>query len=199
LLCVALALSTSQAKTLRWGAKGDAQSMDPYAFNEGLTTNINALVHDRLVQRDREQRIVPMLATGWQVVNDTTWRFTIRRDAKFHDGTPVTVDDVVYSIERSQQPTSQMAVYTRRLGKAAAIDEQTIELRLEAPNPILLEHAQNVFVMSRAWCVAHNVERVPDFKLREEAFSTLNAIGSGPFVLGLREPGIRTVLARNPA
>jgi peptide/nickel transport system substrate-binding protein len=88
------------------------------------------------VQRDREQRIVPMLATGWQVVNDITWRFTIRRDARFHDGTPATV---VYSIERSQQPTSQMAVYTRRLGKAAAIDEQTIELRLEAPNPILLE------------------------------------------------------------
>jgi peptide/nickel transport system substrate-binding protein len=199
LLCLALALAPSHAKTLRWGAKGDAQSMDPYAFNEGLTNNINALVYDTLVQRDREQRIVPRLATGWTVVNDTTWRFTIRRDAKFHDGTSVTLEDVVYSIERSQQPTSQMAVYTRGLGKAAAIDDHTIELRLEAPNPILLEHALNVFVMSRSWCIAHGIERVPNFNLREEAYSTRNAMGSGPFALKLREPGIRTVLVRNPA
>ena len=199
LLCLCLAIASGHAKTLRWGAKGDAQSMDPYAFNEGLTNNINALVYDTLVQRDREQRIVPRLATGWTVVDDTTWRFTIRRDAKFHDGSPVTMEDVVYSIERSQQPTSQMAVFTRALGKAFVIDGQTIELRLEAPNPILLEQAQSVFVMSRAWCIAHHVERVPDFKLKGEAHSTRNAMGSGPFILKLREPGVRTVLERNPA
>ena len=198
LLCLALAWASGEAKTLRWGTKGDAQSMDPYAFNEGLTNNINWLVHDTLVQRDREQRIVPRLARSWTVVNDTTWRFTLRGDARFQDGTSVTADDVVFSIERSQQPTSQFAVYTRRLGRAAAIDDHTIELRLELPNPILLEHALNVFVMSRAWCTAHNVERVPNFTLKEEAYSTRNAMGSGPFVLKLREPGVRTVLVRNP-
>jgi peptide/nickel transport system substrate-binding protein len=170
--------------------------MDPYAFNEGLTNNINSLVYDTLVQRDREQRIVPRLATGWTVVSDNVWRITVRRDATFHDGTPVTAADVVFSIERSQQRSSQQAVFTRRLGKAFVVDDQTIEFRLEQPNPILLEHLQNVYVMSRAWCITHNVERVPDFKLNEEAYSTRYAMGSGPFVLKQREPGVRTVLLR---
>jgi peptide/nickel transport system substrate-binding protein len=198
LLTIALACATSPAKTLRWATRGDAASMDPYAFNEGVTFNINALVHDRLVERDREQRIVPSLATGWSVVDDTTWRFTIRRDAKFHDGSPVTIDDVVFSIERSQQPTSEVSVFTRRLGRPVAIDAETLELRLDAPNPVLLEQAQTVMVMSRAWCKVHGVERVPVFAAREEAYSTRNAMGSGPFMLEKREPGVRTVLKKNP-
>jgi peptide/nickel transport system substrate-binding protein len=53
-------------------------------------------------------------------------------------------------------------------------------------------------VMSRAWCLAHNVERVPNFDRKEEAYSTSHAMGSGPFVLRQREPGVRTVLERNP-
>jgi peptide/nickel transport system substrate-binding protein len=148
------------------------------------------------VQRDREQRIVPMLATGWQVVNDITWRFTIRRDARFHDGTPATVvlDRTLAAAHvadgRVYAPARQGNGHRRADDRTAAGSTQSDPAR---------EHAQSVYVMSRAWCVAHHVERVPDFKLREEAFSTLNAIGSGPFVLGLREPGIRTVLARNPA
>ena len=200
LLALAFALATiacAHAKTLRWATRGDVLSMDPYAFNEGLTNNINEHIYDRLVQRDRQQRIVPGLATGWTVLNDTTFRFILRRDAKFHDGSSVTVDDVVFSIERSQQPTSPHAVLTRRLGKAIAIDDHTIELRLEAPNPILLEHLLSVFVMSRAWCLVHDVERVPNSKSKEEAYSTRNAMGSGPFILKHREPGVRTVLEKN--
>jgi peptide/nickel transport system substrate-binding protein len=199
LLSIALACAASAAKTLRWATRGDAASMDPYAFNEGVTFNVNALVHDLLVTRDREQRIVPNLATGWTVIDDLTWRFTIRRDAKFQDGAPVTIDDVVFSIERSQQATSEVSVFTRRLGKPVAIDGQTLELRLDTPNPVLLEHLLSVLVMSRAWCVAHKVERVPKFSDKEEAFSTRNAMGSGPFILRQREPGVRTVFEKNPA
>ena len=199
LLCLALQIGAAQAKTLRWAPKGDAQSMDPYASADGLTSNITALVYDSLVQRDREERIVPALALSWTLVDATTWRLALRRDARFQDGAPVTADDVVFSIERSQQPTSQFAVFTRRLGKAVAINAHTVELRLDAPNPILLEHLQNIYVMSRAWCVEHDVVRVPDFTLKEEAYSTRHAMGSGPFVLKERQPGVRTVHVRNPA
>jgi peptide/nickel transport system substrate-binding protein len=172
--------------------------MDPYTQNEGVTNNINAMVYDRLVELDRTLKIVPALATDWRVVNDTTWRLHLRRDVKFHDGTTMTADDVVYSIERSQQPTSQHAVFTRRLGKAVRIDDHTIELRQETPNPLLLEHALNTYVMSRARCIAHKVERVPNANENEEAFSSRQAMGTGAWILKEREPGVRTVLVRNP-
>jgi peptide/nickel transport system substrate-binding protein len=197
-LLLAVALLPAEAATLRWAARGDTQSMDPFAANEGVTNNINLLVFDTLVERNRQQGVSPSLATGWTVVNPLTWRFTLRRNVTFHDGTPLTADDVVFSIERSQQPTSQVAVYTRRLGKAVRIDDHTIELRLQTPNPVLLEHLLNVMVMSRAWCVAHHVERVPEFNANEESYSSRNAMGSGPFMLARREAGVRTTFTRNP-
>ena len=196
-LCLAFAGALCDAKTLRWSARGDALSMDPYAHNEGVTNNINALLYDRLVELDRDLKIVPALATQWEVVNDRTWRFHLRRDVKFQDGTPLTADDVVFSIERSQQPSSQHGVFTRRLGKAVRVDDHTIELRQDSPNPLLLENALNTYVMSRAWCVANKVERVPNSNDKEEAYSSNRAMGSGAWILKAREPGVRTVLVRN--
>ena len=61
-LCLAFAGALCDAKTLRWSARGDALSMDPYAHNESVTNNINALLYDRLVEMDRNLKIVPALA-----------------------------------------------------------------------------------------------------------------------------------------
>jgi len=197
-LLAGLAMTAVEATTLRWASRGDAQSMDPFAANEGVTANVTLMIYDTLVERDLQQRLVPSLAQSWTRVDATTWRFDLRRGVTFHDGSPLTADDVVFSIERSQQPSSQVAVYTRQLGKAVRIDDHTVELRQQTPDPILLEHLANVLVMSRAWCVANRSERVPDFNAKEEAFSSRNAMGSGPFVLKRREPGVRTVLERYP-
>lgn len=198
-LLIAVAAAAANAATLRWASRGDAQSMDPFAANEGVTYNLNTLVYDTLVTRDTGQRVVPHFATGWTMVDPLHWRFTIRTDARFHDGTPVTVDDVVFSIERSQQPTSQVAVFTRRLGRAVRIDERRFELRLDAPDPVLLEHLLNVMVMSRAWCRAHGAERVPAFNAGEESYASRHAMGSGAYRLVRREPGVLTVFERNTA
>ena len=106
LASLALALAGPlQAQTLRWAARGDTQSMDPHAVNEGVTNNINNQVYEGLVERARDQSLVPALATGWKVLNDLTWRFTLRPGVRFHDGTPMTADDVVFSLERAQQPS----------------------------------------------------------------------------------------------
>ena len=131
------------------------------------------------------------------MVNDRTWRFHLRREVKFQDGTPLTAADVVFSIERSQQPSSQHGVFTRRLGQPVRIDDHTLELRQDAPNPLLLENALNTYVMSRAWCVENKFERVPNSIDKEEAYSSNRAMGTGAWSLKAREPGIRTVLVRN--
>lgn len=185
------------AKTLRWAARGDAQSLDPHAVNEGVTNNISLLLYDTLVDRGRDQSLQPALATSWKLVDDRTWRFSLRQGVKFHDGTLLTADDVVFSIERAQQPSSQFAQYALPLGKPVKLDAHTVELRLAVPNPILLEHLSSIFIMSKAWVQANRVERVPSFNDREEAYSSTRAMGSGPFMLKQRGVGSRTVLAKH--
>ena len=198
LLFLAVALMPATAQTLRWSARGDTQSMDPYALTEGVTININALVFDTLVERDPRQDIVPALATRWTVVDKLTWRFDLRRGVTFQDGTPFTADDAVFSIERAQQPSSQMAFYAKPLGKPVRIDDQTLELRLAQPDPILLQQLGAIAMMSRAWATAHESLKVPSFKAKEEGYSSRHAMGTGRFILKSREPGVRTVLTRNP-
>jgi peptide/nickel transport system substrate-binding protein len=201
LLCasiVVIAAPTADAKTLRWSTRGDVQTFDPYSQNELLTNNINNLVYDQLVERRADMSLAPSLATSWTIVNNTTWRFNLRHGVVFADGRPFTADDVVFSMERAQMPTSQIAQYGRALGRAVKIDDFTIELRQDKPNPLLLQHLSTVFIMSKAWCIEHHVEKPLDFKAREETFASKNANGTGPYMLKTREPSVRTVLVRNP-
>jgi peptide/nickel transport system substrate-binding protein len=198
LLLAGLAIA-AQANPLRWAGRGDIGSMDPHSFNEGLTDNIVGHVYEQLARRARDQSIEPALAESWAVLNDTTWRFTMRAGVKFSDGSPLTAADAVFSIERAQQASSQQAYFARQLGRAVLVDERTFELRLDKPNPLLLEHQLNVRIMSAAWCKANGAARVPDFTKKEEAHSSRHAMGSGPYVLERFEPGVRVTLSRNPA
>ena len=143
--------------------------------------------------------IVPALATNWQQVNNTTWRFNLRNGVKFHDGAPFTADDVVFSIERAQHPNSQQRQYANLIGKPRKIDDYTVELVTEKPNPILLAHAtQYLGHESAPGRSRHKVERPLDFKNKEETYASNHANGTGPFILVSREPGVKTVLRKNP-
>jgi peptide/nickel transport system substrate-binding protein len=193
-----LLAATADARTLRWASQGDPQTADPYSQNEGLTNMFSQSVHDTLVMRDNALNLVPGLATSWQQVNPTTWRFQLRRGVTFHDGSPFTADDVVFSFERASHPVSQLRQYAIPMGKPTKVDEYTVEFVQERPNPVTLEHATTIYIMSKAWATRHKVERPLDFKGKEETHASRNANGTGAWILVSREPGIRTVIRRNP-
>lgn len=194
-----VAAPPAAAQTLRWASQGDPQTMDPHSQNEGLTNMMNGQVYETLVRRDKVLNLVPGLATAWQQTGPLAWRFTLRQGVRFHDGRPLTADDVVFSVERAQAPTSQIGVYANAAGKAVAIDAQTVEFRLPAVNPIFLEHVAALWIMNRAWAVEHKVERPLDFKNKEESHASFAANGTGPYMLVSRAPGIKTSYKRNPA
>ncbi|MFY7972873.1 MAG: ABC transporter substrate-binding protein [Rubrivivax sp.] len=199
-LAGAVAGAQAQGKTFRWASAGDPQTMDPHSQNESMTNMMNGQVYEGLVARDKKLNLVPALATSWQQTGPLTWRFKIRQGVRFHDGSPMTVDDVVFSIQRAKEPTSNIAVYANAVGTPVAIDRETVEFRLAKVNPIFLEHiAAPLWIMSRAWCEKNRVTRPLDFKNKEESFAGFNANGTGPYLLANRQPGIRTVYKRNPA
>ncbi len=198
LMGVAGMASGVSAQTLRWAGQGDPQTLDPHSQNETLTNNVNSQVYERLTSRDAKLAIVPGLATEWKQTGPLTWRFKLRPGVKFHDGTPLTADDVVFSMQRAKEPTSQIAVYANAVGVPRRIDDLTVEFQLTAFDPIFLQHIDQLWIVSRKWCETNGVTRPLDFKNKEESFAATHANGTGPFMLVSRQAGIKTVLKRNP-
>ncbi|MFN9448493.1 MAG: ABC transporter substrate-binding protein [Rubrivivax sp.] len=187
------------AQTLRWATQGDALTMDPQSQNEGLNNSLNGQAYERLTRYDRQLNLAPSLATEWQQTGPLTWRFKLRQGVKFHDGTPFTADDVVFSVNRAKSPVSTFSVYANAVGTPVAIDPLTVEFRLDKVNPIFLQHLDSVYIMSRSWSEKHKVTRPLDFKNKEESHASFHANGTGPYVLATRQPGIKTTFKRNPA
>jgi peptide/nickel transport system substrate-binding protein len=189
----------ASAQSLRWASQGDPQTMDPHSQNESMTNMMNGQVYERLTRRDRQLAIVPSLATEWQQTGPLTWRFKLRPNVKFHDGSPLTADDVVYSINRAKEPTSQVNVYANAVGTPKAVDPMTVEFTLSKVNPIFLEHLDALWIMSKSWSDQHKVTKPLDFKNKEESYASFNANGTGPYMLVSRSPGVKTTYKRNPA
>ncbi len=187
-----------EAVTLRWAGRGDMQTTDPHSQNEGLTNNINSLIYEFLVQRDKQLGLIPALAESWTQVNPTTWRFKLRPGVKFHDGTPFTADDVVFSYERAKSDTSQLRAYANAAGAAKKIDDLTVEFVTNGPNPIMLEHVATINILSKAWCEKNRCQKPQNFKDKEDMITAREANGTGPYSLVARQPDVKTVLKKNP-
>ncbi|WP_411970074.1 ABC transporter substrate-binding protein [Paucibacter sp. Y2R2-4] len=195
---IAVSMPT-QAQTLRWASQGDPQTMDPHSQNESMTNMVNGQVYERLTRRDRNLQIVPGLASEWTQVSPLLWRFKLRPGVKFHDGQPFTADDVLFSIQRAAAPTSQIAVYANAVGTPRKLDELTVEFQLSSYNPIFLQHLDTLWMMSKSWSEKHRVTRPLDYKNKEESYTSMNANGTGPYILVSRQPGVKTSFKRNPA
>ncbi len=196
-LAAALA-ATAHAQTFRWASQGDVQTLDPVSQNESFTNAMNGQVYEFLVARDKKLNIAPSLATEWKQDGPMKWTFKLRQGVKFHDGRPFTADDVVFSINRAREKTSQISNYANALGEPKKIDDFTVEFNLAQFNPIFLEHLNTVYIMSKSWCEEHKVTKPQDFTNKEETYAARNANGTGPFMLVSRQPDVKTVLKRNP-
>ncbi len=191
------ASNTSFAKVIKWSMQGDSLTLDPHAQNEGPTTQVSRQVYEALVTRGLDMSIGPQLATKWKAVDPNTWYFFLREDVKFSNGQAMTSEDVVFSILRAKQPTSDFKEYISTISGVKAIDDYTIQIKTSKPNPILLNQLSNIFIMSKQWS-NENFATVPqNWDAGQETFSAVNALGTGPFKITLREPNTKTVFKKN--
>ena len=198
LLACALAFPVAApAKNFRFASQGDATTMDPQAQNESFTVAINNLVYEYLVGYDDKLKLSPELATSWKNTSPTTWLFQLRKGVKWTDGSPFTADDVVFSLDRAKQSGSTFKLYSNMVGVARKVDDYTVELKTEAPSPVLPIVLSNLMIMSKRWCEQHNVTRPQDFTNKEETYSSRHAMGTGPYKLISYEAGIKTLLVKN--
>jgi len=192
-----LVFGGAHAFTLRVANVGDVQSMDPHSLNETLQLSFTASVYEALVGRDKKMGLTPLLATKWAQKSPTVWRFDLRRGVKFHDDTPFTADDVVFSVKRAADPGGDMRGYTSSFKEVRKIDDHTVEIETTAPNPILPDVLTNVYMMSKKWCEDNKALVPVDRRKGVENTASFKANGTGPFRLKERQPSTRTVLVRN--
>lgn len=184
-----------QAETLRMASQGDATSLDPHSHNESFTNYFLANVYEGLVARDRNFEIAGQLATDWEQVNATTWRFTLREGVTFHDGSAFAADDVIFSMDRALAETSNFKHVLASVDSYSAVDDMTVEIVTTAPNPILLNDLLDLMILDKQWAEANGAEEPINLQAEEKAFSATNANGTGPFSVVSRAQGERTMLA----
>lgn len=185
------------AQTLRWSAAGDIVSYDPNAQVDSFTQSVQHMVFDPLVRRNKDLALEPALATSWEMVEPTRWRFKLRQGVKFHEGQAFTANDVVASILREIDPGSRNRENLPAVIDAKKVDDLTVDIILKGPYPLLLNDLAAVYVMSKPWMEAHNALKPGNTSTGVTTYASTHANGTGPFKLVSYEPDSRSVFAVN--
>jgi len=147
---------------------------DPYQHTAQSQFRLEGQIFDYLVDfPDPAKPAVPMLATEWKLIDDTTWEFKLRKGVKFHDGSTFTAKDVKASIERASGATS---VKTLQAGNwvptmVEIVDDYTVRLKTPKPFAALLPQLRSTIIVS-----------ANDLANRADAMKT-KPNGTGPFKL----------------
>lgn len=190
--------AASAENVLRWSSQGDALTLDPMSQNEGPTITMNQQIYEPLVRRNSKLELEPALATEWRPIDSNAWEFKLRRGVKFHDGADFTAEDVAFSIMRAQAESSDFKEQVRSIVDVKVVDDFTVHLVTDGPNPILPNQLTNLFIMDKGWAETHNVMEPQDYAAGQENYAVRNANGTGAFILDQRLPDELTVLRKNP-
>ncbi len=169
-------IAGATAAELRIGLSADVTTMDPHFVAAQPNLTAQQHVFDTLVQTDAQSRPVPGIAT-WRTPDPLTWEFTLKKGVKFHDGSELTTEDVVFSLERPFSITGSpggFQTYVRPIVAKEIVDRYTVRLKTAAPYGALLQDLAEVLIVSKRAAARATGD---DFD-RGGA-----AIGTGPFKL----------------
>ncbi len=203
-LCAAATLAAVlvapvQAQTLRWAAQNDILTLDPHSQNHATTNALLQHTYETLVRYTANYEVEPALATKWTYLSPTHVRFDLRKGVKFHDGTPFTADDVVFSYNRIKQPQGTMGIYVAGVTEVKKVDDHTVDFIMSGPNPVMLRNAISFFIMSKAWSEKNKTINTQDYKNKEENYASRNAMGTGSYKITGWTPEQRVTMTRNDA
>lgn len=186
---VVMGASAAQAATLRVAMGYDPLSLDPIATSDNGSIWTQLLIYDTLIRPDKTgEGLEPGLAESWTVSDDgLTLTFQLR-EAQFSDGTPVTAEDVQFSIERAASEESGWGRFYRPITGFEIVSDREIVMTLSEP---FTPAFNNLALFAAAI--------LPKTLVEEKGDAFFDApVGSGPFVLQNWTRGSSIELAKNP-
>lgn len=194
LLASTVALATTAAHAARdisIGLQAAITSMDPHYHNLSPNNSMMLHVFEGLIKRDENQKLVPGLATSWKAIDDLTWEFKLRKNVRFHDGSPLTADDVAFTLKRVPNvpnSPSSFATFTKPIVDVKIVDPHTLVFKTATPHVLLPSDLASVMIVSK----------LHGEKATTEDYNAGKAcIGTGPYKYVEFIPNQRVVLKAN--
>jgi len=166
--------AVQKSPTLTIGVSQEAVGLDPHIVTAFSSMRRLDLLYNRLVRLDENMQVVPDLAESWEIPNNLTYIFHLRKGVKFHNGREMTADDVKYSLERVLDPAtaSPGRSYISTISKIEVVDAYTVKLTLSSPLASLLDAL-----------TSNNISIVPREVVQEHGNLQRVAVGTGPYML----------------
>ncbi|HUQ28041.1 MAG TPA: ABC transporter substrate-binding protein [Usitatibacter sp.] len=172
-----VAFAAAKDREVSIGLQSPVTSMDPHYHNLSPNNSLLLHVYEPLILRDANMKLKPGLAQSWRAVDDLTWEFKLRRNVKFHDGTPFTAEDVVATFKRVPnvpQSPSSYATFVKPIVDTKIVDPYTLVFKTASPHVLLPSDLAAVYIVPKAIAEKAGTE---DFN------SGKAAIGTGPYKL----------------
>src|SRR4051812_21779527 len=173
-LALALGAQTAAAADLRVGTQ-NIPVLDPHFMLQDSNIAYNQHIYGALINFDEHGKMLPDLATSWTSDGKRTWRFNLRQGVTFHDGSPLTADDVVFSFKRVPAVPNNPAPYTGQLlgvEDVRKVDDHTVDIVTEDYMPLLPPQIAKLAIVSK---------RAAEGKGTEDFNTGKAAIGTGPY------------------
>lgn len=183
-------VTSAQSQELVVGSQGDP-SLDPHYMYIGTNVAFWRHIYGSLTMHDDKGSPVPDLAESYRLVDDHTWEFKLRPDVKLEDGSMLSADDVVYSLDRAKSIPGNPSPYTVRLESITdvkAVDPTTVRITTDKANPYLPGNLVDIAILPR---------KATEGKATGD-FTSQAGIGEyGRYRVSSFAPGDRVVLDRN--
>jgi peptide/nickel transport system substrate-binding protein len=176
-------------------AEGDPDDLNPLTFDNTNSYQIVHLLFRALARRDSTlSNYTPDLLSSWERPDSNTVLLHVRPNLKWHDGRPVTAEDIVFTIQRQQDSatTSPRQADVAGVESARAVDPATVEIKLNRTGPSTLNALLEVIPVPK-----HLLENVPAASMRFNAFSQ-RPVGNGLFRFGSWQKGQQITVEANP-
>ena len=150
-----------------------ASSMHPHAQRTNTEATICKSIFDTLVDRDPTGKLIPSLATSWEMTSPTKWRFNLRKGVKWHNGDEFTAEDVAFTLKIGGNPISRFKFITSKIKEIDVVDRYTIDITTNQSWPLLADSLYlSLFIMNKQFCEG-----------KSDEFLAENPMGTGAYKL----------------
>ncbi|HMR34284.1 MAG TPA: ABC transporter substrate-binding protein [Geminicoccaceae bacterium] len=191
LLAGALLAGTAWAQEITIGRGNEPDAIDPHFSRTGNNQMTAVNMFDRLLLTTPQMSEVPALAVSWRNIDPLTWEVKLRQGVTFHDGSPFTAEDVLFSFERTRSIPNSPASFASSVASvktAEIVDPLTIRFTTDTPTPQFVTEIGRIYIASK---------KAAEGATTEDFNSGKATIGTGPYKFVEWVPADRVVLERN--
>lgn len=189
-LGVAVASSPGAAQTARpltIALPANVNTLDPHmSATVGTDLSLLSEIYPGLLTRGPDLKLQPDLATSWEMLNDTTWRFKLKPGAVFADGEKLDAAAVKWNIDRVLDPkvAARIRSWFESVKKVKVVDDTTVDIVTKSPFPALADQLSMFLLLPPSWASSHNPAQA--------------TMAGGPYQMVENVPGDHITLEANP-